>query len=815
MADFEFYDDLDSPSEDSDSLESLDVAFENFEDQQQRTVPEFSKQPIFQTLLMQAVEAESPEDKVLLDFVQHVVGRLSDELGMMSAKGGAFFREKDKDGLNVKHVQHDQTMRAHLLNGMLPARRIARTLHEWNAAALRNWDETTERLFVAGYMLHDYTKIDGIKSDLLAAGFKEMEAPSERQVSALENIISQWCGRLGLDRFLQPIGGFEEYLHELIYIAQNTQQLWGTAHAPALFNRLHRRGPDYLVAATVSRLADLMAYSRHVHTPRALVASSAIDRVMLRLTEVPEQPGHRIASLTYHHIAENRGVLLNFIHNTVITALTRGESEGKRIPLLYAPSGVVYLQRADAPTMPSPSELSTHIVHEVRVSAGEKLLKTGKGAKRGNVGLQIDDSYADFFDLRELVLGSANLVTRYVGNNKSLERLAPVATNNWPGSDNISPLPPGAKDAQVDQLAEWAGLMETQFRERMDGFDLTPWLLNMLGVEDLRSTFDALKGHPDAKRGGIKYWWFWASGHALARRPGIRPDQVIEWLEQLSNELAAALPAELPASAQVNTETWEDLVDYIEHVLTLGGEKAPVTKENSELSRYMKSKTGRGGAICAICGNAYRTRKPAETAVSFQPGVYTARIRIGGSDNKRSLCSICALEQLLRQLYVENLDTGGTAEGQRIRYLSFYPSYFFTPETLRLMRQLYGKLKMAWFSNKEFRQTLENGDLHSAAFWQHLEPFLLLKQDEEPSRRVLRYAEETHPTFLTVGVRSFNEPTDTESWVLPTFMALALSVCLDVKVVVSESGMPLMTEADELPKTVWLDSPHAAIRSVV
>ncbi|MCC7448447.1 MAG: type I-D CRISPR-associated protein Cas10d/Csc3, partial [Anaerolineae bacterium] len=240
--------------------------------------------------------------------------------------------------------------------------------------------------------------------------------------------------------------------------------------------------------------------------------------------------------------------------------------------------------------------------------------------------------------------------------------------------------------------------------------------------------------------------------------------------------------------------------------------------------RYTRAKAGRGGAACAICGSAYRTRKPAETAVAFQPGVYTARIKIGGSDNKRSLCSICALEQLLRQLFVENLDTGGTAEGQRIRYLSFYPSYFFTPETLRLMRRVYGRIKAIRLGDRELRRVLEmssdNPDkpmkhLDDPQFWQRLEPFLLRAPDEEPSRRVLRYAEETQPTFLTVGLRSFNDPTDTESWVLPALLALALSVCLDVKVVASESGVPLLVEADELPETIWLDSAHAAIRALV
>jgi CRISPR-associated protein Csc3 len=54
--------------------------------------------------------------------------------------------------------------------------------------------------------------------------------------------------------------------------------------------------------------------------------------------------------------------------------------------------------------------------------------------------------------------------------------------------------------------------------------------------------------------------------------------------------------------------------------------------------------------------------------------------------------------------------------------------------------------------------------------------------------------------------------TDTASWVHPAFLALLLPLCLDVKVVASESSLPLFLEADELRETVFLDGPHTAIR---
>src|SRR5439155_9050853 len=184
---------------------------------------------------------------------------------------------------------------------------------------------------------------------------------------------------------------------------------------------------------------------------------------------------------------------------------------------------------------------------------------------------------------------------------------------------------------------------------------------------DLAAMFETVRTFkPEQRDGtGIRYHWYWAAVYALSRNP-VSPESVLNWLEESAKQLIVLLPDELPESARANEETWIDLADYISHVLTLSGEKGSVGGDNQELKRYARSKTGRGGAVCALCGSNYVTRKQAETAVAFQPGVYTARVRIGASDNKRSICSICGLEQLLRQLFVENLDTGGTAEGQRI-----------------------------------------------------------------------------------------------------------------------------------------------------
>jgi CRISPR-associated protein Csc3 len=767
-----------------------------------------SPRPMFETLFAQSIDQD---DMVLKDFAQYVIGPLSDYFGNVSAKGGAFFRKKAAENArNTERYQRDQTLRGHLVNGMLPARRIAWLLHDWDAKGVRHWSEDTDRLFIAGYMLHDFTKIPAVKQSLKAAGFQEMEAPSQRQMPTLERIFIDWCERLGLNAFLQPLGGPTFVLHDVIYVALNTQQFSGTAHAPALLPNTRLSSDIYMLAAEVSHLADLLAYV--APTPRALVAHDTIQEVIGRLAFAPTLPQKVVGRLVYHHVAENRGLLLNLIHNAAIEALRKNN---QREPLLFAPSGVVYLERHDAPPMPAPADLTTHIVGQIRQLTGARMVEMKKGVKLGKDGLRTDQNYNDLFNLRQLISVSPRL-TLLIRSNAP-QYIEKMKAAGYPGSADLPAYSTASNDPRTRQMAEWASLLEIHVEDRYPKFHsaFVAQVLESWGLSDLAAPFETIRTFkPEQRDGtGIRYHWYWAAVYALSRNP-VSPESVLEWLEESAQRLIALLPQELPESARANEETWIDLADYIGHVLTLSGEKGAVSGDTQELKRYTRSKTGRGGAVCALCGSSYVTRKQAETAVAFQPGVYTARVRIGASDNKRSICSICGLEQLLRQLFVENLDTGGTAEGQRIRYLAFYPSYFFTPETLKLVQRVYHALQNIRISDKDFRYALQTSALTEPTFWQRLDPFLI-RPLENDSRRVLRYSPDVQATFLMAGFRGFNDPTDSESWILPAFFALVLPICLDVKVIASESGVPLLLEADELPETVWFDGAHAAIQALV
>jgi len=780
-----------------------------------------ARMPLFQTLLRQAVETlDVGQDRdVLLDFADYVAGPISDELGSVAAKGGNFFRAREaEERENTARYRLDQTMRAHLVNGLLPVLHIARHLAAWGAKTLRHWGPEAQRLFVAGFVLHDFMKLPDVKDTLKAQGFTELEVPHKDLMPVLEVIFRDWCARLGLDRFLEPIGGSEIYLHDLIYIACNTQRLWGTAHNRSLFEDEHSHATSAVrqLATRLSNLADLLAYV--APNPRALVSHRRINEIMRELAV--DRDKTLIARLTYHHVAENRGLLLNFIHDGAQRALA---VPGCREPLLYAPSGIVYLERLDAPAVPEHDALVTQIVTDIRTACRRKLEETLKGAKRGNVGIKTDAIYADFFDLRQYIEMSPRLVERYIGNNKAPDRLSKFETNDLPGADDIPAVPEAPKDARVDQFAEWATLVEREMTARLDKNDgpewvdrFTTWLLTRLDMYDLYGTIITQRADKRTKKagGGMYLWWFWFAAHLLNRHPVLDPVAWMELIEQLAHEWAAQLPDPLPEKAQEDPVLWNDITDYIAQVLTVGHQPTSRAIE-SELTQYVNAKKQRGQKVCALCGSKYTVRAQEEASVAFQPGVYTSRLPLGASDNNRHSCSICMLEQLMRQLFITNLDKGSAVEKQRVRYLALYPTYFFTPETLAMAQHAYHDLSQ--FRIRDLKSTLEQHDLTNPRFWQRLEIVQVKPDgdDEADVRRILRYDQNVPATFLMLGFRNFNDPTDSESWIIPAFLSLLLPLCLDVKVVASESGIPLVIEADELPETVWLDGAHPAIRTVI
>ncbi|MFO3796256.1 MAG: type I-D CRISPR-associated protein Cas10d/Csc3, partial [Anaerolineales bacterium] len=621
----------------------------------------------------------------------------------------------------------------------------------------------------------------------------------------LEDIFRNWCTRLRVDTFLEPAGGLETFLHDLIYIASNTQVRWGTLRNLSLLKRLSLNPTQLDLAEQLSRLADLLAYV--IQTP-----PQALEQ---RVQDIINTLSGGLARLTYHHVSENRGVLTNFIHNAALEALTH---EYRR-PLLYAPSGVIYLEhKKNAPPLPETANVVENVIQKIKAMVGKRLATSQAGIKRDGKGIKYAPYYWLFFDLPQFISLGVEATFRIINKKDASAgaRFKKMRDGKWMGAHVDLDLP---TDLRVDQLAEWCYLAEKQVAEVVPDFDVSAFLLAEMGLTDLEADFRAVPR--DNRAGGVGYHWYFAAGHFIKRNSGLSPTEVEEKAHQMAQRLAAAVSSHAIAGAA--SLHWNDLRTYVTQVLTLGGETKTDVRHalQIELSRYTNAKRkGRGSTqVCSLCSSPYRVDQQREAAILFAPQVYSNKKPLGSTDAIRDICSICSMEMMLRQILMNrSAASGGNFERRRVRYLFLYPVYFFTPETLEVIRHVHNTLRRLSFTEL-MRQLSQNGKMDfSAATLQRLQEFLLDSQpsDPESDRYVrLRFPENEPLTFYFLGVPPpSREAKDAEAWVHPALLSLLLPLMLDVKVVASESSLPLMLEANEIYETVFFDAPHAAVQYI-
>jgi CRISPR-associated protein Csc3 len=805
--------------EDEESLpEELDVEVEDEGEAQQTTSITLADEPLGAALLRQAIRKLWPDDTVMTDFVTHVAGPLSALLGTHGAKGGYFVVQRMQAGLSVDgDYTHDQSFRAHLLNGLFPVLHIAHLLKGWDAPRLRYLHDQARRLFMAGYVLHDWLKLPDVDTELRAAGLSHDTVNAQQHLAIIERLFCDWCERLGLAAFLQPLGGYTVVLHDLIYIACNTQVKWGTLRNVSAVPRLSLDGRTLDVCESLSRLADLVTYV--ARTPSQVTTHTGIHREIAELS-------NNTAYLCYHHVADNRGVLTNLIHNAALGAM----SHSLRQPILYAPSGVVYLAHHDAPPLPEIRAIIDATVERVQQVSAQRLRVALTGFRRDGKGLKSADYYDLFFDLKAQIQLAARAAFKMIPPTKKPsagKRYTKMRDGDWLDPSINLDLP---DDIRVDQLAEWCYYVETLLSKQDVSFDIADFLFDTLQLTDVRPIFDAIPR--DNRAGGVGYHWYFAAGYYLKCHPGYDPTAWQTLIEQLAERLANTLVAE-PTMAPSPQDAWAELRAYTQQIFSSGPVSTAGVADRAafiaELVHYHNAKrTGRGRtAVCSLCSSSFEVAKQQEAAILFSPMVYSNKMPLHGAMAIRDICPICSLEIMLRQLLMNRSEaTGGRFEGRQIRYLSFYPTYFFSPETLEVFRLMHNRLQRLSFT--ELRRqllgpTAHNGNpsLHlDADTLQRLEP-LLLAADELGGANTDRYVRMHFPehepiTFYFLGIPpASRDAKDAESWVHPAFLALLIPVCLDVKVVASASPLPLFREADEFPETVFLDGAHSFVQSMV
>jgi CRISPR-associated protein Csc3 len=881
---------LDTQNEDT-GLEELDDSWLEgdfgFDEASDRTVEPAARELLTLKLLREAIQNQNPDDVVMQDFAEIVLPNLLKFTVGVTAKGGKFFAEYLDRVVNPKRIAEgkepirrdnaaDQSLNTHLLNGLFPANLIERRLQQLDTTVKRLVKEQERRLLVSGFILHDFEKFDYDLMLDMPEAFRAIRRDPEldirnRSIPDHREIVTVLVKTLGLDSFICPQqpDDWQQYLDDLLFLAYNAQRRNDTnlnLSEDGLNPLLHSR--------TLRCLSDLTCLADRL----ASIIKHPQDAKNSGLNEIIHGLSDGQLHFTYHAIAENRGVLTNVVNNALIDAHSSLNTPAKEhyTTLLYLSTGVIYLAEREAPPI-SPDTLPDRVVASIKnLCAGQlRLRQTGFG--RDGKGMKYADYYNLFFEDPSLMQVALDATLRILNPNKGSvgsKRSDNLITFQQKGALSADYDFSFGDDIRIDQLAEFGDLISRKiWGERVNQFEalikvrakerktqkslpelpaidtamlsgnlihkvaefwqLAEYSPQIREIQRINETLKELKIKGNS--GGVPYEWYFLAAKFLQKNPGIEDlrdtcGQVIAYITQLTQPVVAQYPL---------SDGWGDVRQWVNKVVMLPSQ----TKESSvseqvdiflkELAYYNAAKKpGRGRQmICSISHSPYSVTEQMESAVLFTPQVYTNKQHLGGSNAKRNISSIAGIEMMLRQILMNQTQAVGKRfEDGKYRYLYFYPTYYFTPETNRFLHRAYSAIAQTRFDTST-RNHFINKQLEAdfgREKYQTVDAFLMEEDlaqrkqlpDEDPNFKrdrtfKLSYPEDKPLTFYFMALPPGRDSTDTESWVMPTWLALAFPMILDVKTVVSESPIPPFTDGAEFEESVFLDSAPHAFRTLV
>ncbi|MEX0269382.1 type I-D CRISPR-associated protein Cas10d/Csc3 [Leptolyngbyaceae cyanobacterium UHCC 1019] len=807
-----------------------------FDEESDRALNSTQRELLTLKLLREAIQSQNPDDAVMRDFAKYVLPNLLQVAIGVTAKGGKFFDELDRknEAEGKAKVRRDnaadQSLNTHLLNGLFPANLIERRLADMDTTVKRVVRERERRLVISGFILHDFEKFPDAPDDC-----RKLPLEAHRQ------IIDQKAKQLGLDRFINPddLTFYKNYIDDLLCMAYNAQRRWDTNWNFSEFGL----NPT-LKDRTLRSLSDLTCLADSL----ASIVKHPYDAENTRLNDLLHNLSDGQLKFTYHSISENRGVLTNVVNNALVDAHTSLNTDDRTNyePLLYLPTGVIYLARRDAPKVERDG-LSDRIVADIKKLCAKQLQDRKVGFSRGNICMKYADYYNLFFDIQGLLLFAVDAVPSKIRTSKSADKSANLAQFKRKGAlpENINTNFP--EDIRIDHLAELGALVTGKFwKEYLDKvkallkkdkklpplptLDLTAEAIQFLGLSEHTAAIRNFQQLKDT--GGIAYDWYYIAAKYLEHNPGL--ENVREISQQLVNRWLEVIDPivrqyELP-------DEWKDLREWCDRVIMLPSDtqaQSPTEQVDiflRELSAYNDAKkSGRGRQlICSISHSAYTVTEQMESAVLFTPQVYTNKQHLRGSNAKRNISSIAGIEMMLRQILMNQTQAVGKRfEDGKYRYLYFYPTYYFTPETNKFLQKAYSGIAQTRFDTS-IRNHFISRDLDvdfGRDRYQTVDTFLIdddlerkknLDENDPNFKRdrtfKLAYPDDKPLTFYFMALPPGKDPTDTESWVMPAWLALAFPMILDVKTVVSESPIPPFNDGAEFEETVFLDSAPQAFR---
>jgi CRISPR-associated protein Csc3 len=783
----------------------------------------------YQEFLKQAVD---PGDDVTRSFIEHMVPAMMEHYTVKSAKGGDHSRNTDLDE-QTRHKfeeKDDQSMVSHQLNGIFPTMRLLNLL-ESERLGPAPFSEVERRVYILSYLMHDVDKIVKIRG---------VATKDREDIEQAKDLVTEQLRLCNVEAFFPD---FAAYLEDIAYLVVNTQQKWGTNLHTYLW-RFQLPERRVLLLRRLCTYSDHIAYL--VPSPSAILSEAEAGTLTTILAELSDDE----FVFSYHQLREVRGLLTNVINNGMVQLFTGGR-EGIW-PYLFFSDGVVYIKRKSLQLALSTGQIVETVQAQLRQICAGTIKSQAPGFKFSIQGIAKHPGYYfEFLSLEDY----AELLARFTINRTSNDitsipfaKLRQMQASGEIAADlplNFTP------DVRIGMLSRFfsvvfatlLGMLDKKqavLRERVE-----QEVVKQLGLAPYWAQAQTIPN-----KGGVEYRWFWLGACYLRDHPGIAEYEgegnlfeVFNSTLQLVIRLAGEeLRKQLPQRYLNHLTHYLDSIIEVPLSMRAGG---VLPDFQAEMERYAGAKSKGRKLICTLCNSAYPTEEQSDNAVLFQPWVYKNKLSLYAGKNAGGVCSICALELMLRQILQKGQLrlTGSKFEALKTKYIAVYPNFFFTAETGAMVQGILDQLQdINFFSVRRQleRKDITIGDLLKLEAFaapkgteKHLQAFTYdddvdvseedghqseVEEEQEESettqggsteRSYIKFEKTAYPGMCFFGMRAGKDNDDTSTWAMPAFLALALPLVTDTKIVISEMSLPLFSSGRDFRETVIFDAPHA------
>ncbi|MBF2066226.1 MAG: type I-D CRISPR-associated protein Cas10d/Csc3 [Calothrix sp. C42_A2020_038] len=723
---------------------------------------------LLQRLLIETLPPDT--DEILRLYIEKILPQLEREFALISALGGSFDAHYQNllqlgDAYALSKATKwsssaDQSLLIHVLNALITAWNISKYLNQ-------PLSDVEKYLLCLGLTLHDYNKYCNGQGE---------ESPKHWEVEEIINICQELGEKLEFQLFWSE---WRQYLSEIAYLAQNTQNKVGTNIIPANWPTFTIKDFRRL-EVPLRRLLAFGDIAVHLTDPADIDTQTGGKRLQeqLRLLSINR-------SLVYHRLRDTIGIVSNGIHNATIKLTSEMGWE----PLLFFAQGVVYLAPPNYQT-PDINSLQELIWCQINEVLRSKMLGGDIGFKRDGKGLKVAPQTLELFSPAKLISQLTQVIEVRVANIKDLatpKRLAKLSLTH----DEREFLNKGA-DLRADQIAEFIVLVQKKFFRKSPEY--INWMLNTLELNGKISPEQT-----QLQSGGVNYGWYHAAAYYVASHASLNRDDVLQNLTQWAEDLATwASDNNLRPSHHSSTQ--EIFALYLNQYLEVKGWDTSNSSFASEFTAYVGAKTKAAKQpICSLSSGEFASEDQMDSVVLFKPQQYSNKNALGGKQIKRGISKIWALEMLLRQAFWSV--PAGKLEEQQPVFLYIFPAYVYSPQTVTAIKYLFDDMKLInlWDVRKQWLEQ----DMKLSA----LQSIPWLKGEVQPGRfQNHKYDKEDLP-FMAVTYTTTRGETLTDAWVQPAFLALALSILLGVKVIATSSSIPLYNSDSDFKESVILDAP--------